>query len=56
MTILSDYYWAFIQDYVIHGNGPTAVKSRLGYLLSGHLLQPSAAVDLIHVNFKAVDD
>ena len=33
ITILvgADYYWTFVQDQVIRGNGPTAVKSRLGY-------------------------
>ena len=52
----ADYYWTFVQDQVIRGNGPTAVKSHLGYLLSGPLLQPSAAANLIQVNFTAVDD
>ena len=51
----ADYYWTFIQDQIIRGNGPTAVKSRLGYLLSGPLLKPSTAVHLVHVNFAAVD-
>jgi len=41
---------------VIHGNGPTAVKSRLGYLLSVPLLQSSATVSLVHVTFTYVDD
>ena len=37
ITILigADYYWKFVEDHVIHGNGPTAVASKLGYLLSG---------------------
>ncbi|XP_065904066.1 uncharacterized protein [Dysidea avara] len=58
ITVLlgADYYWTFVQDQVVRGNGPTAVKSHLGYLLSGPLLQPSAAVNLIHVNFTACDD
>ena len=51
----ADYYWTFIQDQIVRGNGPTTVKSRLGYLLSGPLLKPSTAVNLIHVNFSAVD-
>ncbi|XP_065883120.1 uncharacterized protein [Dysidea avara] len=51
----ADYYWTFVQDQVIRGNGPTAVKSCLGYLLSGPLLQPSVAVNLVHINFTAVD-
>ena len=58
ITILvgADYYWTLVQDQIIRGDGPTAVKSRLGYLLSGPLLQPSAAVNLIHVNLIAVDE
>ena len=32
-----DYYWQFIQDRIVHGDGPTTVESRLGYLLSGPL-------------------
>ena len=51
----ADYYWTFIQDHIIRGDGPTAVQSRLGYLLSGPLLQQSTAVTLVHVNFTAVD-
>ena len=37
ITVLigSDYYWQFVEDHVIRGNGPTAVSSKLGYLLSG---------------------
>ena len=31
----ADFYWNFIQDHVVCGDGPTAVESRLGYLLSG---------------------
>ena len=38
---------------IICGNGPTAVQSCLGYLLSGPLLQSSAAVSL---NFTAMDN
>ena len=58
ITILvrADYYWTFVQDQVIRGNGPTAVKSRLGYLLSGPLSQSLTAVNVIHVNFTALDD
>ena len=36
-----DYYWDIVQDQVIRGNGPTAVQSKLGYLLSGPI-QPSS--------------
>jgi len=32
--------WQFIQDHVVRGAGPTAVQSKLGYLLSGPLQLP----------------
>ena len=34
VLIGADYYWSFVQDHIVRGNGPTAVESRLGYLLS----------------------
>ena len=36
VLIGADYYWSIVQDRVIRGNGPTAVESKIGYLLSGH--------------------
>ena len=33
LLVGADYYWDFVEDDVIRGNGPTAVKSKLGYLL-----------------------
>ena len=35
LLIGADYYWNIIENHVIRGNGPTAVKSKIGYLLSG---------------------
>ncbi|XP_063435623.1 uncharacterized protein LOC134716543 [Mytilus trossulus] len=35
LLIGADHYWDFMEDKIIRGNGPTAVKSRIGYLLSG---------------------
>ena len=40
ILIGADFYWQFIQDTIVRGDGPTAVKSRLGYLLSGPLPTP----------------
>ena len=40
ILIGADYYWQFIEDHTVRGNGPTAVKSKLGYLLSGPLQLP----------------
>jgi hypothetical protein len=33
----ADNYWNIIQDNIIRGDGPTAMQSKLGYLLSGPL-------------------
>ena len=33
----TDYYWKFVQDTIIRGDGPTAQDSKLGYPLSGPL-------------------
>lgn len=35
LLIGADHYWDIVQDKVVRGNGPTAVKSKIGYLLSG---------------------
>ena len=37
ITVLigADYYWDIVVNHTIRGNGPTAVASKLGYLLSG---------------------
>ena len=35
LLIGADYYWSIIENHIIRGNGPTAVKSKIGYLLSG---------------------
>lgn len=31
----ADHYWDIIGDKIVRGDGPTAVESKLGYLLSG---------------------
>ena len=40
ILIGTDYYWTFIQDHIVRGDGPTAQPSKLGYLLSGPLPSP----------------
>jgi len=35
LLIGADYYWSIIENHIIRGNGPNAVKSKIGYLLSG---------------------
>ena len=34
ILIRADFYWQFVQDNIVRGDGPTAVQSHLGYLLS----------------------
>ena len=31
----ADYYWDIVGDYIVRGMRPSAVESKLGYLLSG---------------------
>jgi hypothetical protein len=33
LLIGADYYWEFMEDKIIRGDGPTAVESKIGYLL-----------------------
>jgi len=35
LLVGADHYWDIVGDNVVRGNGPTAVESKLGYLLSG---------------------
>ena len=37
LLVGADHYWDIVEDQIIRGNGPTAVQSKLGYLLSGPL-------------------
>ena len=37
LLIGADQYWNIVEEHVIRGNGPTAVGSKLGYLLSDPL-------------------
>ena len=40
ILIGNDHYWDFVQNDIIRGNGPTAMKSKLGYLISGPISNP----------------
>ena len=48
LLIGADHYWDIVEDTVIRGQGPTAVASKLDYLLSGPLqtsfIRPSETV------------
>lgn len=52
LLVGADFYWDLVGDHIIRGDGPTAMSSKLGYLLSGPVLlprPPSAAVNILHV-------
>jgi len=40
LLIGADQYWNVVEDHIIRGNGPTAMQSKLGYLLSGPTTSP----------------
>ena len=48
ILISADYYWHFIQDNTVLGDGPTAVQSYLRYVVSGplHLPKPTETYSL----------
>ena len=35
LLIGADHYWNIVADHIVRGPGPTAAKSKIGYLLSG---------------------
>ena len=41
ILIGADYYWSFVEDKIIRGEGPTAQQSKLGFLLSGPMSLPT---------------
>ena len=46
LLIGADFYWTIVQNKIIRGDGPTAVQSKLGYLLSGPLPSSENTRDL----------
>ena len=52
LLVGADFYWDLVGDHIIRGDGPTAMSSKLGYLLSRPVLllrPPSAAVNILHM-------
>ncbi|XP_065917809.1 uncharacterized protein [Dysidea avara] len=58
VLIGADFYWQIVEDKIIRGNGPTAVQSKLGYLLSGPLLSLNSTRDLqvFHAVAQPIDN
>ena len=52
LLVGADFYWDLVGDHIIRGDGPTAMSSKLGYLLSGPVparTNPNALVNMLHV-------
>lgn len=44
-----DFYWEIVENHLVRGRGPTAMKSKLGYLLSGPLpMQSESTANSLH--------
>lgn len=49
LLIGADFYWDIVENRVVRGKGPTAVSSKIGYLLSGPIPSPDTEVHDNHV-------
>ena len=58
LLIGADFYWNIVENQIIRGNGPMAVQSKLGYLLSGPIPPSEKTGDLqmFHTATQAMDD
>ena len=61
LLIGADHYWQVVEDHLVRGPGPTAVKSKLGYLLSGPLVPPKRhckqlVATVLHASEQLVQD
>ena len=52
----ADHYWDIVEDHIIQENGPTAINSKTGYLLSGPLSpQQTTALNVLNVTTQYLD-
>ena len=57
VLIGADYYWTFVEDKIVRGDGPTAQQSKLGFLLSGPVSCPTShtgATNPLHITTMAI--
>ena len=55
----ADYFWQFVVDHIIRGDGPTAMDSKLGYLLSGPVAMSGNShvhMNALHIGFQSAAD
>jgi len=50
LLIGADYYWQFVGDHIVRGEGPFAMQSKLNYLLSGPLSPTILDTSVLHVS------
>ena len=52
----ADFYWEIVDGrHMIRGNGPTAVSSRLGYLLSGPITTQTTSTFTVNVTKGSIN-
>ena len=59
LLIGADHYWDVVEDHIVRSNGPTAMRSKLGYLLSGPLGAATPAnmtANILHVATQPTQD
>ena len=59
LLIGADHYWDVVEDHIIKGKGPTAMGSKLGYLLSGPLgtaTPKNTTASILHVATQPTPD
>lgn len=58
LLIGTDHYWDIVEDHIVRGQGPTAMSSKLGYLLSGPLQvdKTAAITNTLHVSTHCISD
>ena len=50
----ADHYWDIVENDIIRGPGPTAAKSKIGYLLSGPITTPPSTSSTINASILKV--
>jgi len=52
LLIGANYYWQFVDNHIVRGEGPNAMQSKLGYLLSGPLttsITSQVCTNMLHI-------
>ena len=55
LLIGADHYWQVVGNHIVRGKGPTAMQSKLGYLLSGPLSQQIQSTNTSVFHIQTLD-